>query len=759
MKGASVAERWLIRSVGVTTVLALALNAAAAPADRGPLDPPSKIHIPIGIPNTLDSLKTFVEYDGSFSPGVGTYGIYFWFYDADNKLLLLPDNDKEMRHRFFSTPDRRLVPIPFVSWEDEGLQRRVSIAHLMQESPAGRVHVVLARVGIRNLSEQPRRLTVYAALRPLGPAGGDVGRLEVSENGDALLVDGRPALVATEKPDAAGVVAIDTIADLVLSGNLPAEQFAESASGDCSGVLRFDLKVPHSRDPRVLSFVCPVLPGRRAARHEWDGVSEWAQFDLAKPNPQTGGVLQPDPGLDFYRNLDPTALWEEAFDYWHRFYGDRDFVDGFPRWNNCLRAILAHAAISMNEGAPDVAVVNYNVFNRDGVYVANILQKSGKFDLAAECIEYFLKHPFNGRIYPEADNPGQILWVMGEHWLFTRDREWLERIYPGARKLAAMIRYYRTTPGPHWVNCNSLEFGEALPANRRQELKPGRCDGHHPEYTEAFDIAGLRGAVILAEARGEKRDAEAWGELADLLFKKYDEEFGENLANDYGSYSVLWPCRLYLFSEGTAHNQFKAIGPQKPSGWRYFPLARAHQGLLAGNREAGWKTLETHLSHEQMQGWYAFDEGGKSGPGGWHHVRTTWNPNVAMPHGWAIAEVWLLMRDCLVYEDGDRLVLLGGVSPDWFRHQEVDAGPDEFSFNLPTHFGRCRVRYTSKKKDTAVLRIEGDASPPGGFVLRLPRERGVSARLRGTSLNPLPNGDIFLPANAQSNPIELSFSD
>ena len=62
-----------------------------------------------------------------------------------------------------------------------------------------------------------------------------------------------------------------------------------------------------------------------------------------------------------------------------------------------IAAIMAHAAMEMNEGAPDVAVVNYNVFNRDGVYVANIFQKSGNADLAVEAIEYFTKHPFNGR--------------------------------------------------------------------------------------------------------------------------------------------------------------------------------------------------------------------------------------------------------------------------------------------------------------------------------------------------------------------------
>ena len=103
-----------------------------------------------------------------------------------------------------------------------------------------------------------------------------------------------------------------------------------------------------------------------------------------------------------------------------------------------------------------------NVFNRDGMYVANIFQKSGNDPLAETAIDHFLRHPFNGRVQPEADNPGQVLWAMGEHWKFTHEKTWLDRVYPSAMKIASMIRYYRTSPGPHWVWDTSLDFGDAL---------------------------------------------------------------------------------------------------------------------------------------------------------------------------------------------------------------------------------------------------------------------------------------------------------
>jgi len=720
------------RVLALSLVGALAMEAAESGKPRGPLDPCGKRHIPIGIANTLDTLKTFVEPEGGFSPGVGSYGICFWLYDADGGKLHAPTMDGVKVEHGLSGAG---LLIPVSKWRGGPVDVRTSVCEVRRPSPAGEVFVVAAKASLGNFGDKAARVALYAALRPLGPAGFAVKELSVSETSDALLVEGHPALVSNQKPTAAGVLPTDTIAQLALEGRMPSETKAASPTGDCSGALRFDLALEPG-ELSTLGLLCPVLPGRRAAGHQWDGASNWAQLDLAKPNPPEGGLLQPDPGLGYYRALRADALFDEAEAYWEGIASRTILLLPDLRWAECFAAIIGHVALCMNEGAPDVAVVNYNVFNRDGVYVANILQKSGNLALSEQAIDYFLGHPFNGRVAVEADNPGQVLWAMGQHWLFSRDARWLSRVYPAAARLAAMIRYYRTSPPPHYVKAASLDFGDALPPDRpedppalcRQVLKPGSCDGHHPEYTEAFDIAGLRAAALLAQAAGKKDQAGEWAKLADSLLERYDAAFGARLRSGYGSYPVLWPCQLYPVGGASVPrvlDQFKGIGAQKPGGWRYFPLATAHQGLLAGNREAGYRTLAAHLNHEQMKGWYAFDEGGKSGSGGWRHLRTTWDGSVAMPHGWAIAEMWLLLRDCLAFEDGDRLVLLAGVDPAWFRKgMEVHA--------LPTHFGACSFAYTAKG-DKGLLRLSGDARPPGGFVLRTPL-KGDLPLLAGSSV-------------------------
>src|SRR6516164_6318711 len=146
---------------------------------------------------------------------------------------------------------------------------------------------------------------------------------------------------------------------------------------DRSGPLVYDQELEPGGSV-LYEFVCPVLPGRRASRHRWVDLGQEAMVDGA-PLDDKDGALQPYPGLDYYRGLDVTALFRQAETYWRELTGR--FAISVPdlRWNDASRAILSHAALCMNEGAPDVAVINYNVFNRDGSYVANIFQKSGLF--------------------------------------------------------------------------------------------------------------------------------------------------------------------------------------------------------------------------------------------------------------------------------------------------------------------------------------------------------------------------------------------
>jgi len=718
------------------------------------LDPGAQSHIPIGIPNSVDTLKTFVEAEGCFSPGFATFGVYAWVRDADGKLYAATQPDSGCTHGLASGG----LLIPWSEWNAGGAKVRSEVCQLQCASPAGEIQLVAQRIELTNPAAAPRKLALFVALRALGPAGWPVKAMSV-DGGDALLVDGHTAVVAVPKPQAAGVSDADNVGALALAGNVPEKTQAATPDGNCSGALRFDLELPADGRAAVAVF-CPVLAGRRAVGHQWDPHGSNNFKETAVYNAAAGGQLQPDPGAAWCRGLDAKEVFAKATEYWRGLAGKTRLVLPDRRWSEAFTAIAEHIAMNLNEDAPDVAVINYTTYNRDGMYNTEVLQQAGMNALAARAIDYLYAHPFNGRPYPEADNPGQILWVTAQHWQYTRDRDWLKHILPSVKTLAALIRYCRTTPPPHWVEMDGLECGDAVPAERRKELKAGACDGFNPNYTEAYDVAGLRAAALLCAAAGEAGETATWSALAEQLMQDYDQKFGAKLRSGYGSYSVLWPCRLYPLDKGKAFEQFRGIGQVAIQGWPYFGPATAHQGLLAGNREAGHATLDLHLNHPQMQGWYAFDETGASNDGGWAApLRTRWKKTRAMPHGWAIAEVTLLLRDSLAFEDGNRLVLLGGIPPAWFCSAGVlpaRAGetPALHIENLPTFFGPLNLHYTAAARE-ATLTLDAQAKPPAGFVLRWPAELKATFTADGKALTAAAKGDVALPTGTREVKIAI----
>src|SRR5450759_2653668 len=129
-------RRTFLRS---TALLPGLLRAPGAAATTNPLDPRGRMHIPIGIPDTVDTLKTFVEAEGNFSPGFGTYGVYFWVYDRSANRLFAPTmDDVPCRHGLH--PDGFLIP--WIEWNAGPLSVRSEICQVQRRVADATAHVV-----------------------------------------------------------------------------------------------------------------------------------------------------------------------------------------------------------------------------------------------------------------------------------------------------------------------------------------------------------------------------------------------------------------------------------------------------------------------------------------------------------------------------------------------------------------------------------------------------------------------------------------
>ena len=153
--------------IAVLTGTSLARNPQSRSAP-GPLDPQGNVHIPIGIANTVDALKTFVEAEGCFSPGVGSYGLYFWMYDLTAGKLTAPTMP-DVRTRHGLTAEGYLIP--WTTWKAGGLDVRTEVCHVEVRVGTGTGQMVAARAHLTNPGTSDRKVMFYAAVRAVGPAG------------------------------------------------------------------------------------------------------------------------------------------------------------------------------------------------------------------------------------------------------------------------------------------------------------------------------------------------------------------------------------------------------------------------------------------------------------------------------------------------------------------------------------------------------------------------------------------------------------
>ena len=273
----------------------------------------------------------------------------------------------------------------------------------------------------------------------------------------------------------------------------------------------------------------------------------------------------------------------------------------------------------------------------------------------------------------EWDSNGEVLWVVYEHYRFTRSLLWLKQLYPSlataGRWIIRMRRRTKETQATH--------KGLMPPSLSAEHL--GTVDQYY--WDSFWSLAGLRALSMIAHEVQRAEDAiafekEAVGFEHDILesFKSATERLGAPLIpatpfrsfdeSSIGSVSSVYPLNLFDASVENPSATLKTIverfiddrgfyHPIIHSGYNaYLTLHVAHALLEKGEFDEAWRIAASVF--RQATACFAFPEA--------IHPKTGGGAMGDGHHGWAAAEVVLFLRDCLVRERGNVIELFAGAS-------------------------------------------------------------------------------------------------
>ena len=444
------------------------------------------------------------------------------------------------------------------------------------------------------------------------------------------------------------------------------------------------------------------------------------------------------------------ALWlQRTKDYWQSLMDSAAKIEvPCEKATNALRAAHVCQLIANDHGEVHGGEDFYDTFYiRDGAYQVMELEEAGFLEAAAKAIECYLsRQRDDGRFESQKDQfdaNGQAVWTLWQYYRITRDRTFLERVYPQMFAAAEWtMRTRRTTASP---------FAGLLPTAPAD----GECLWEAKNHIVGYDLWNLRAMLHTAdaaqvlgkndEAQRLRTEAKAYRADIDAAWKrtglKHLPPSWETDGTHWGNTETLWPTELFDRDDPRVAALSRHVREEFAGGY----IEGTIQWKGRGNVEAvhpymGAYTTMTDLirgQHEQVVEdfyWYllhstaahAFPEGI------YYKKQTAWNHTI--PHVTGACNYAIMLRHMLVHEAGEELHLLAAV-PDWW----LDPANEIHAERLPTHFGEMSLTVRGMQQGVEIDLDRPRRNPPRRIVLTLPRSRALMGPLNGVEVIRRPN--------------------
>ncbi len=340
---------------------------------------------------------------------------------------------------------------------------------------------------------------------------------------------------------------------------------------------------------------------------------------------------------------------------------------------------------------------------RDSAYMIPALMKIGDLKRAEKIIEYFKKKIKKDGYFQsqvgEWDSNGQALFTIAEYYRYTKNKEFLNEFYPYIKK------------GAEWIERKRKKYVDSyglLPSSFSAEHF-GPNDLYY--YDDYFGLKGLLDASSLANEIGNKSDSENFlkyylefkndvRKAIDKDQKRLDKKicvgaFGRNIdASIIATFTSIFPLNLDLLSKDEIMNSYEELRKKffvnncfyqniTHSGINLYLTLEIAEALLYLNEEKKAINLfdsVISLLTKTYTGPEAINPKSLGGCEGDGH------------HGWLVAELIHFIRNSLLFEKENGIVILSGSRKEWFKDG------DKILFNNGvTYFGNISFEVNIKE--------------------------------------------------------------
>lgn len=543
---------------------------------------------------------------------------------------------------------------------------------------------VIENITVENPSHQAQRATLYLAIRPFNPEGVSLvkeiewttQRHEDTETNAFLINNAIGVLVS--KPDGIACSNFDA-GDVALAlPKLNGVTRINCKAGLATAVAAYHLELD-AGESKTLTAQMTMTRVEREEANESPLSTLHALSSASDARTQTILTWRDKLAQGMCVHL-PDKQLQNAFDA------------------NKAYLLLLHDGDSITPGP----FTYHQFWFRDAAYLLNALDKLGYHDQAGRVVERFAKRlqkdGYLRATEGEWDSNGAAIWAMIEHARLTGDWNLVSGNYWSLLRMAswinskrqkAKVKSQKSGRPPH--------FGLLPPGPSAEHLGPS---GYF-YWDDFWGLAGLREAMFAAEKLAQTDDAKKLRANFDAFRADVDASLATVAArlgraampaSPYrrldaamiGGLAALYPLRLFDANDPRIVDTLAAL---KEIAWMedayfnhvghsafgtYLSLHIAQCLLFQRNADA-WKTINWVLRHASptftwAEGIHPITRRGNMGDG---------------HHGWAVADFLLAVRNALLFEEGDHLVITPALPEDWTTEMNVIKVE-----NAPTYFGQ-----------------------------------------------------------------------